>query len=440
MASVMSISLLGVNMKTTYAAVMAAVLTFVFAAEAVAMQSAQNAPMFERNRNASVSDRASQAFEGANFQQGAFLISAGVGVGLQHNNNVFAENSGEESDVALVITPALSVDTTWSRHAMNFNAAADFREYQDYDTENAVTTRLGLGGRLDVVRGNYIEGEVSYIDGVEDRSTPGPSGQAREPVEFDQVGYGLSATREFGRYRIRAGADLDVFDFKDGIAADGSVLDLDFRDREQSVFSLRGDLAISPDTSLFARLSVNSQDYDLAPPAVAENRNSDGHTASIGADFDITALARGSIAVGYTEQDFDAAAFGDIGSLSVQSSVDWFVTRLSTVTFNASRSINESAVLDAPGSRTTTIGVGVAHELRRNIIVTADVDFRNDDYIGIDRTDDTIRAGVGIKYFFNENFGVGLNYQHADRASEGFDGGVQNFSRDIVGISFTWRP
>ena len=239
------------------------------------------------------------------------------------------------------------------------------------------------------------------------------------------------------RIRLQAGADWSTRDYDDAVLFGGGVADQDFRDRDQMLYQVRGDYAVSPDTALFARIKYNDRDYDLSPPSVPLLRDSKGYVAEVGADFDLGGVARGAVAVGYLEQDYESAAFSTIDGISVDALVEWFPTQLTTVTFRGGRSVEDAAIQGAAGYLSTNVSATVDHELRRNLIVSATVQLSEDDYDGIDRTDERFNAELAATYFLNRNIGVRASVNHFKQDSSGAVGN-QDYEVNRVAVSLVW--
>jgi uncharacterized protein (PEP-CTERM system associated) len=93
------------------------------------------------------------------------------------------------------------------------------------------------------------------------------------------------------------------------------------------------------------------------------------------------------------------------------------------VTFRAQRSIQETTQLNASGYFSTSGGVSVDHELRRNVILSAGFNYTNNDYQGISREDDVTTARLGARYLLNRNLYLsgGYNYTARDSSVAGAD-------------------
>lgn len=391
--------------------------------------------LWDRDRNVSVTQRPRPEYDALGVRSGAFIWRPALELGVEFNDNIFATATNEESDTIFVIAPSVTVDTTWSRHAFNAFANVRRNEYADFSSESTTDYALGAGGRLDISRGSAIMSGVSHSRSTEPRTSAGAAGFAAEPIRFDTTTFAIGAEHTFNRLRLRGGYDFAKSGYDDARLIGGGIASQGFRDQDMHRFTLRGDLAISPDTAVFARYRYNQRDFRLAPPAVATNRDSDGYTLDVGVEFDLGGLARGEIGVGYMKQEYDSPAFGTVDGVSIDGMLEWFPTQLTTLTFTASRGIEDSGIAASSGYLGTTVSAQVDHELLRNVILTARLDYANDDYQGIDREDQRWGATVQATYLMNRNVGLSASYSHLDQSSSG-TAGPRDFrtNRFVIGV------
>ncbi|MGY6627959.1 MAG: outer membrane beta-barrel protein [Oceanicaulis sp.] len=394
--------------------------------------------MFTRDRNVSVMQRPRPEYDSSGVRAGAWLLRPELQTDLEWTDNVFATPSQTQSDTAISITPRVSGETMWSRHGLSFDASVTRKEYFEFDDESTTNYTLGTAGRVDVQRNAFVEAGLRYASLTEPRTSAGAAGQAAKPIEFDTLSAFAGAEQMSGRLRLRTRFDYSDVDYSDAPLFGGGVAEQGFRDRKTYVGELRGDIAISPDTAVFARLRLNNRDYRLSPPDVALNRNSSGYTIDGGFDFDIRGVARGAIGLGYTEQDYDDALIGKTSGVSIDTSVEWFPTPLTTVTAYASRSVQDAAIAGAAGYFNTDVGVSIDHELRRNVILSARAGWGEDDYSGVDRTDTRRSVSAGLTYMLNRSAGVRATYSHTDQSSSGAASG-RDFTRNSVNVSLVLR-
>lgn len=394
--------------------------------------------MFARDRNVSVSERPRPEYDPAGVQNGAFVFFPELTLGAEFSDNIFGTPSNEQSDVIGVFNPAVRFQTTWSRHSLTGGVSVTRREFLDFSDESVWNATGGVDGRLDINREANLSAGARYSSLTEPRTSAGAAGSAAVPIEYETFAGYVGGERAAGRVRLQGRFDLGTFDYQDAPLFGGAIADQDFRDRSEYTYTARGDVAISPDTAVFARARLNTRDYDLTPPAVPLQRDSNGATLDVGADFDIRGVARGVVGVGYTEQDYDDASLPDIDGLSVEGLVEWFPTPITTITVTASRSVSDSAVAGSGGFFATSVGFNVDHELRRNVVVFAGASLSEDDYAGIDRIDERVNFAAGVTYFMNRTAGIRAAYNYEQQDSSGAQGN-QDFTRNIVGISLVLR-
>jgi hypothetical protein len=127
----------------------------------------------------------------------------------------------------------------------------------------------------------------------------------------------------------------------------------------------------------------------------------------------------GEVGMGYFQQDFPHVANQDLGGFALHGTLQWFPTELTTVTLKVNRLVQDSAIQFSSGYVDTGGLFEVDHELRYNVILSGLFSYNNDSYQGLDRTDERWTAGIGAKYLFTREVGVGLNFNHDSQVSSG---------------------
>ena len=155
-----------------------------------------------------------------------------------------------------------------------------------------------------------------------------------------------------------------------------------------------------------------------------------------GSDFRISNLMQGGVFVGYQRQSYDDPTLTESSGVAYGANVEWYVTPLTTITFDAASTIEETTTVGASGYNAQTAGVRVDHELLRNVLLNGRISYEKDDYDGIARSDDKVRAGLGLDYLLNRNFTVGVGYDYVDNSS---DVAGNEYKRNIVGLTLTGK-
>ena len=403
-------------MKILASAAIAAVLV----AAAPQIASAQSdASSFKRDKHTSVRQRPRPDYEAAGVRLGAFIAYPRLTVDVERDDNIYAVAADETSDTIWRVKPEIALRSDWSRHSLSAFASSSINRYSDNGTEDNEEYTLGLNGKLDVVRGSFISGGLQYQKLTEPRSAPTSPVAALAPIQYELVTAALTGVKEFNRLRLTGDLSSKSYDYEDGRNAAGE-LDQDFRDRDQYRYGVKADYAVSPDTAFYVSLTGDSRRYDTDSA-----RDSDGYILSAGVDFELAQAVCGQIDAGYMKQTYDnfvtstGRRVDDISGLSTKTKVEWFPTELTTVTFNATRNIDESVVANSQGFVSTTGSVAVDHELLRNVLLSGQANFGSDDYEGIDREDKRSGAKASVSYLMNRRVGVFLTYTYLKQKSEG---------------------
>jgi hypothetical protein len=376
---------------------------------------------FKRDRNISVQERPRPDYDPAGLHTGAFVILPKATLGVGYDDNIFATPNNQTDDTVFHGRFEAQARSTWSRHRLEFHGWFDRKQYVDHGNENTKDFLIGTSGQLDITRRDAVGGGLSFAHLTEPRTDPNSPTAAAKPIRYDQTSAYVSGVKEFNRLRLLGRFDYNKYDFKD----DASLLapDQDLRDRTVTTGVGRAEYALSPDTALFVEAAFNKRDYRITPALPNPNRNSTGSEYSVGANFDIGALARGEVQVGYMSQDYDYAPFGTTHGGTFHGKVEWFPTQLVTVTFFGDRTIEDATSVGSSGFVSTRFGVRTDYELLRNLIVDGGLAHEDDDYRGIDRDDKRWTFGVGATWMMNRNVGIRVAYDHLDRDSGGINAG-----------------
>lgn len=380
---------------------------------------------YDRDHNVSVQQRADTEQAPLGIGLGGFLLFPQLDLGVEMNDNIFAAATNETDDTILHAGASARLASQWSRHALNFFGGVSSRTFSDNGDDDAVDWRLGADGRLDVIRDTYIRGNAGFGHTTESRFSGNGPATLAQPIEFDYVDAGAEIVHDVNRLRTSLGFSYGTFDYQDGRLVGGAPFEQDDRDNDVLDITGRADYAISPDTAIFGKVSHRTRDYDLDSGTANGNpildRDSKGWRYLVGANFDLTSVVRGEVGLGYSSTKYDSPAFDDVNGLAASAEVDWFVTQLTTLTFDAGRETTDSGITGAAGIDRVSYGVRADHELRRDIILTGGVSLQQDDYQSIDRNDDRNRFDAGVDWYANRAMKIGASYERFEQNSDGIN-------------------
>jgi hypothetical protein len=379
---------------------------------------------FERTRNVSVRERPRPEYSALGLRRSSVFAFPKVTTSLTYDDNIYALTENGQEDLIASVSPRVDVETRWTRHQLRGSAQVARNQFLDNSEESHTVGSILGEGRLDILRTASVGASAGYEHLVEPRTAFDSARSVDEPIRFDRATLAANGQREFNRLRLGARLGFTDYDYENGRDFLGAVVPQDYRDRLETRAEATADYAVSPDTSVFVSAAVDNRSYDQTGTlGGVVDRDSSGYELGVGADFDLSNLARGRVQVGYLTQDFDDPAAGEIQGFGIRGRVEWFPTQLTTVAFTASRRVEDSGLIRAAGYLSTSVGVQVDHELLRNVILTGRADYEMAEHQGIDRDDDRFSASFGVNYLLNRRVGVSLLYTRYDQSSGGRDRG-----------------
>ncbi|MBX9745783.1 MAG: outer membrane beta-barrel protein [Hyphomonadaceae bacterium] len=395
---------------------------------------------FRRDRNESVAQRRAAREVDDSLRLGLFRVKPALALEAGFSENYAASEANPEDSPVYRVTGSLDLLSDWARHGLNARVNVPSTTYEGGDgTSNSYTTTdyvASVDGRLDVDRTFALTAGVSFADTAEPVGFADPAITLKEPARSQSTTINVGFSKEFNRLRVSGSASQSTPDFEDVELTSGAFVNVDERDVTTTTYNVRADIALTDSTSLFVSASSNQRDHDLDPPAVSEDRDSEGVAYMAGVSFDITRLMRGDIAVGTLEQTYDNPLTPEQSGATARASVELFPDELVTISISGERSIQESNTVQAATLVGTDANLELVYEFRRNIQLSVGAGYSRDEYVEIDREDERWDARASVAYELNRNVALTFSAGHIEQTSEGLDAG-RNYDSNIglIGIS-----
>lgn len=374
-----------------------------FAASLIAMAPV-HAMAQDREESVSVRDRPRPDYDPLGLRLGGFNLNASLDLGVTNSDNIFAEEADTNEDTIYTAGLRGRLSSNWSRHSLVVEAGGSTVNYNEFSSEDYETSYAGISGRLDIGANSSISARARAAHDVESRRDPDSPAQGTPRPEFDRTEMALSAQHRFNRFRVGASVAQVEQDF-DGLQS--------FRDFDQTSVTGRVEAELTPRLGLLLQATSDERDYDNTPLL-----SSDGQTYLVGATINFTDLMKGEVAVGQFNRDYDDPAIGSVDGLAVSGNLEWYITRLTTLSFEASRNSeqNVGATTAVPFVE-SRYGARVDHELLRNLILSAGAQAGSRDYDNvIARKDDFLYADFGMDWYVNRRLVVrgAVEYTNVD--------------------------
>ncbi len=381
-----------------------------------------------------------QDFKPLGIRAGGFMLHPGVQLATQFTDNVFYTREDEQDDLIFHFRPYLTAQSNWSRHAFNVRLAADIARHQDFSFRDYEDYFLLINGRVDVRNRSYFTYNLDYMnlhEGLGSRDAQ----QGLEPTRYDLYGGALGYDHTFNRLSVGVQYAHRWLDFDDAFSLEDGIIDNQDRDREESSGRLRLGYQFQTDKQAFVSVSAHQVEYDQFLDRNGFHRNSDGWQADAGLNFTITGKLNGDVFVSYHDRSYDDPRLNGISGWAGGAGLQWQPTGLTSVGFRISSTVQETTYQYASGYLQTLYALRVDHELMRNLQISGQVSYRDNDYELTDdapidaRSNDEIwTGGLGLTYFVNRYVFLSASYTY-DRLRSNVPGDGYDVNRIWLTLS-----
>jgi len=376
----------------------------------------------EPDRGESAAQSNSAEYQPLGLRAGGLLFHPLIELKGAYDDNIYRlPDILERDDFIFHVSPSISMQSDWSRHALNANAFLDLAYYNDYSTEDWQDYGLSADGRIDVMKDSFFSGDVGYSRLHEDRTSLDDRAGV-EPTQYDFGYFGLGYDHTFNRLSLAALFDYETLEYDNAENIFAQTIDNQDRDRDQNVLTLRVGYEVRPQFEIYLEGKGNTVDYDEQFDDSGRQRSSDGYRAVGGLSIDLTALLVGDIFLGYLRQTYDDPYFNDIDDMAYGFGLTWYATDMTTITTSLEQGPQETTEPTASGYLGTVFQARVDHELMRNIMLFGNVNYTDNDYEqsvpGQKEKENILNLGAGVKYLFTRRFYAAAEYSYERRDSD----------------------
>ena len=398
------------------------------------------------DRYTSVRERQLPGYTANDIRLGAFTLSPQVSATGQYSDNIFALEQGAVSDTSVAVAPSATLTTDVPNRSLSLSASARIERFAHYHSENDEEADASVYGTQDLGRSTRIRAIGRFHTGRESRESQNATSLTQRPVRYNTEGAGLGVTQQFASVLITGEGDFQRSKFYNATLQDGTTLDQQYRNNDMKTLRVRAELAQSPSLAYFAQATRGWVDYTSngnAGGAVASLPGADPASRSIellgGVRFELPVRARGEIGVGYVDANFRGGSVTrHFAGVAVNTNVTLFPTQLITVTLNGQRSLNDAGTTVPSGYVALSGGANVDYELKRNFILSANVQLERDTFNSLNRRDGRVTLGAGAEYRLTGGFWLRGSYDRLDLSSVGIDR-YKSLVRNRIQLGITFR-
>jgi hypothetical protein len=377
-----------------------------------------------------VIDRARPEYDAQGIQTGAFTFYPSLAADLSFDDNIRRTAAATISDLFWTVSPRLDMRSIWSQDSLRFYGQYDHLFYDSHDSESRANWIAGGAGLWSLTADTGLNANAYYLDTHESRASPDISLSALKPTEYALFHADAALTNQSGPLGLAAGVIYDRRLYDPTLLAGGSKIDNADRNSRVTDGYGRASYEFAPGGSAYLQASYNTRDFDLKLDRAGLEHTSSGYRLDSGLDMQLSPLVKGTVFVGYLQQNFKAP-FHDVSGIDFGSQVDWFATQLITVHLATARNLYDTTIPGASSEDERTVRLSADYEFLRNLIIQPNLGYENDIFDGISRDDRIVTAGLNVKYLITQQFSLYANYAHSERDS---NVGGNDFSDNLVSV------
>jgi hypothetical protein len=346
----------------------------------------------------------SDPYDALGIRAGSFLFLPAVEFSAARDSNPQRTPGGAPSTY-FVVAPELHVRSDWSRHALTADIVGSYTDYTQNFTPSLSRPYLNskIDGRIDVSRDTQILLENRVIVSTDNPGSPNvTAGLAKLPIDTT-VGGTLGIAQEFNRLNVSLRGTFDRSMYSSAALTDGETEDNADRNFDQYAGILRVAYEIDPGLKPFVEVSEDTRAYDQQFDSSGIQRSSNGTSVKVGTAVDLFGTLTGEMAIGYLDRSYKDPTLPDISGLTVDGSLTWQATALTTAKLTAASAVAETILPGVSGAFSRDFNVQVDHAFRRWLIGTLQVGYGRDAYVGIARDDNRYFASIAMTYKLNRS-------------------------------------
>jgi hypothetical protein len=335
---------------------------------------------------------------------GSFLLYPSVELTGGYNSNPENVPHGPPSSL-FIVAPELQVQSDWSRHSLTADIKGTYTEYGADLTPSLNVPYLNsiIDGRIDVRHNTQILLENRVLVSTNNPGSPNnQAGLARLPIYTD-VGGTLGLAQTFNRLQLTAKTTFDRTSYENSVLTNGEVVSNADQDYNQYGGTLRAGYELDPGFKPFVEGGGDARIYDLEFDAAGLQRNSTGSSIKVGGDVDLFGSLTGEIAAGYLTRVYKDPTLPTISGPTLDGSLIWQATALTTAKFTAASTVTESIVPGTSGEFSRAFNLEVDHAFLLWLIGTGQIGYERDNYVGLGRQDNRYFISGGMIYKLNRD-------------------------------------
>ena len=358
------------------------------------------------------------SYQGEPILYKSFRIWPNLTLQQEYTDNILAVDDNTKSDFVSVIKPEIEIWNEVGRHDFSLRLNSEIRRHWDRQEDDVENYSLALNGNLEAKRELNIPIKITYRDAHltridQRRSNATQIVETPLNVRFFEAETGV--VYKPNRMELMLLGKYEQIRLGNGKLISGGQLIRENRNVNITEINAEAAYDIANGISPFIRATYSHEDY-INENAGAISRNNNLSAILTGAKLSYKGLLTGFMGAGLESRSYDDAAVKTTTDFSFAGNLEWQPTAKTKLQLTASRATSEDNILIS-GVTETLFGVGVRHEIMRDIFGRAHLQFENSVFDELNRTDKITNVEFEILKVVNPRLQVGAEYSFTTRDS-----------------------
>ncbi len=330
----------------------------------------------------------------------------------------------------------VGVLSTWSRNEFR----ADIRGgYNDYFSDPQANRPDAIGTadyRYDLDRDTALDAEMRFAIDTQRVGSPEVANGAQSRPLISTFGGSVGWSENFGRLNLALHGSLDRTDYQNAVDSTGVIQNLSSQNFNDYGLRLRATYEVTPVLRPFVDLLIDDRIHDQTIDYTGFERDSAGVVGQVGSSFELTRLLSGEISAGYGARSYQDPRLKNIDSPVFNGAIIYAATPLTTISFRAATSFDETTVAGSSGTEARSLSLEVSHALLRNLTISGVLSYLNTDYVGVPITENTLAETLKLEYHLSRSLVATATYDH-ERLNSTLAG--SSFGQNVFLAGLRWQ-
>ena len=326
--------------------------------------------------------------------------------------------------------------STWSRNSLTASLHAGYDAFFSDPQANRPDAVGVADYRFDVDRDTTLDAETRFAIDTQRVGSPEVVNGATSRPLISTFGGSVGGSETFGRLNLALHGSIDRTSYENADGGGGVIQDLASESFNDYGLHLRASYEVTPVLSPFVDILADDRIHDSTIDYTGYQRDSVGTIGQVGSTFELTRLLSGEVSAGYGGRSYEDPRLKNIASPVFNGALTYAATPLTTISFRAATSFDETTVAASSGTESRSATVELSHALLRNLTVTAGLSYLNTQYVGVDITENTLAETLKAEYHLSRSLVATASYNH-ERLTSSLAG--SSFGQNVFLAGLRWQ-